>query len=88
MVMNDRLKKRIIMFYIAGILNAFFGLYVLIEGRTFLPSETATLLVLLCFAFAAVNFYMPRAIRQQWEQNQARLRAAGGGPAGKNDGPK
>src|SRR3972149_3362334 len=50
--MDEKLKKRIIMFYIGGILNALLGLYVLIEGASFLPSDTARILVLVVRAFA------------------------------------
>jgi len=64
--MDDKLKRRIIMFYIGGIINALLGLYVLIEGATFLPSGTARILVLVFLAFAAVDFYFPYALKRKW----------------------
>lgn len=76
--MDDRLKRRIVMFYSAGVINIFLGLYVLIEGVNFLPPETATWLMIFFFAFGAVDFFMPYAIKKKWDEEQARRRA---GPA-------
>ncbi len=77
--MDTRLRNRIIMFYVAGILNAFFGLYVLIEGPSFLPPENVTWLAIVFLVFAAVNFYFPRAMRKKWEEDLARRRAGQSG---------
>jgi len=74
--MDDRLKRRIFLFYAAGVVNAFLGIYVLVEGVNFLPRETATWLVVFFLGFAAVDFYFPRAMKKKWEAEQARLRAA------------
>jgi uncharacterized membrane protein len=73
--MDERLKKRILMLYTAGIINAFLGLYVLIEGVTFLPQETATWLMIFFLTFAAVDFYLPYAMKKKWEEDQAKLKA-------------
>ena len=86
--MDDRLKRRIIMFYLAGIANAFFGIFVFVEGTAHMPQDTANLLVIVCLVFAAVNFYMAYALKKKWEEEYARLmaqRAAGDrkGDAGK-----
>ena len=71
--MDPRLKKRIMMFYLAGVINAFLGLYVVIEGRAFLPPETVRWLSLFFFAFAAVDFWFPRVLKKRWIEAQARL---------------
>jgi hypothetical protein len=63
------------MFYLAGIANAFFGVYVLFEGTALMPRETATWLVVICLAFAALNFYMAHALKKKWEEDMARLKA-------------
>ena len=76
--MDPRIKRRITMFYVAGVVNAFLGLYVVIEGRAFLPADTVRWLALFFFAFAAVDFWFPRLIRKQWQEAQARLAAQRG----------
>ena len=86
--MDERLRRRIAMFYLAGIVNAFLGLYVFIEGATFLPQGTVTWLVIFFLAFAAVDFYFPYAMKKKWQDEQARRGAAGGGAAGTSGGPK
>ena len=84
--MDERLKKRILMFYLAGVINAFLGLYVAIEGRAFLPPETVRWLTLFFFAFAAVDFWFPRVLKKKWLQAQAKLNAQRQAPASKNPG--
>ena len=81
-MMDEKLKKRIMMFYVAGVINAFLGVYVVIEGRAFLPPETARWLALFFFTFAAVDFWFPRVLRKKWQEAQDKLnaqRAASGG---------
>ena len=73
--MDERLKRRILMFYLAGVINAFLGLYVVIEGRAFLPPETARWLALFFFAFAAVDFWFPSVLKKKWLEAQAKLGA-------------
>ena len=75
--MDPRLKKRIMMFYMAGVINAFLGLYVVIEGRAFLAPDTVRWLALFFFAFAAVDFWFPRYLKRKWLEAQAQTRAAG-----------
>ena len=86
--MDDRLKRRVITFYVAGILNAFFGVYILFEGGKFIPQETAMWLVVLCLVFAGVNFYMAYALKKAWEENQARLRGQRPAPGTASDAKK
>jgi len=69
--MDPRLRKRIMMFYLAGVINAFLGLYVVIEGRAFLPADTVRWLALFFFAFAAVDFWFPSVLKKKWREAQA-----------------
>ena len=79
--MDPRLQKRIMMFYLAGVINAFLGLYVVFEGRSFLPPETVRWLALFFFAFAAVDFWFPRVLKKKWAEAQAKLDAQRQGEA-------
>ena len=72
---DPRLKKRMMMFYLAGIFNAVLGLYILIEGRKFLPETTVLLLAVFFFGFAAVDFYFPKVMKKKWLEHQAQLAA-------------
>ncbi len=78
--MDDRLKKRIVAFYIGGIINALLGLYVLIEGLSFLPADTARTLAIVFLAFAAVDFYFPYSMKQKWLSDNAGKQGQGTGP--------
>jgi uncharacterized membrane protein YfcA len=73
--MDPRLRKRIMLFYLAGVINAFLGLYVVIEGRAFLPADTVRWLALFFFAFAAVDFWFPSVLKKKWHEAQAKLEA-------------
>ena len=86
--MDPRLKKRIVMFYAAGVINAFLGLYVVIEGRAFLPPETVRWLALFFFVFAAVDFWFPKMLKKKWEEavaQQMAQRAAAPGDEGRGE---
>jgi hypothetical protein len=76
--MNEKVKRRILWFYIGGVINGVLGIYVLISGTTFLPADTAQMLMAVFFLFAAVDFYMPYAIKKKWLEDQA-ARAQGSG---------
>lgn len=78
--MNEKLKRRIIMFYIGGIINAMLGLYVLIEGASFLPPDTARILVGVFLAFAVVDFYFPYALKRKWLAENAGRQTQGNDP--------
>ena len=71
--MDERLRKRIILFYLGGIINAFLGLYVVIEGINFLPADTVHWLMMFFFIFAAIDFYFPYAMKKKWHADQAKL---------------
>ncbi len=63
--MDDKLKTRIVIFYIGGILNALFGLYVVFEGPSFLPADKVQLLSLVFLGFTVVNFYMASVLKKK-----------------------
>ncbi len=65
-VMDEKLKRKILMFYVGGIVNALLGLYVLIEGSSFLAPDTARTLAIIFFVFTAVDFYLPYTLKQRW----------------------
>jgi len=78
--MDEKLKKRIIMFYVGGIVNALLGLYVLIEGTSFLPPDTARILAFVFLAFAVVDFYFPYALKRKWLADNAGKQTQGDDP--------
>ena len=69
--MDDKLKTRIIIFYIGGILNALCGLYVVFEGASFLPADKVQLLSLVFLGFTVVNFYMASMLKKKVQANVA-----------------
>lgn len=71
--MDDKLKKRIIMFYAAGVVNLLIGGYILLFGRSFLPEDKILMLILFFLGFAAVDFIMPNMIKRKWAADQAKL---------------
>ena len=73
--MDDKLKKRIFMFYAAGVVNLLIGAYVLFFGRSFLPEDKITMLILFFLGFAALDFWMPQMMKKKAEQDRARLEA-------------
>lgn len=68
--MDPRLRNRILMFNFAGVINALLGIYVVIEGRNFLPPDTVRWLALFFFVFAAVDFWFPVLLKKKWEEAQ------------------
>jgi len=75
--MDPRLKRRMLAFYFAGFFNLALGLYVLINGKTFLEPTTWMVLLAFFFGFAAVDFWFPRVLKRKWREAQAQLRAEG-----------
>ena len=69
--MDEKLKKRIIAFYVGGVVNTLLGLYVLIEGGKFLAPDTQRWLLSIFFVFAAIDFYFPHALRKMWLADRA-----------------
>lgn len=81
--MDERLKKRMLAFYFAGVVNLVLGVYVLIAGAAFLGHGTALLVALFFLAFAAVDFYFPKAMKKKWLAEQAKLGGQPRRPDGK-----
>ncbi|MGQ0750356.1 MAG: hypothetical protein ACT4PS_07475 [Betaproteobacteria bacterium] len=75
--LEERLKKRMLAFYFAGVVNLLIGFYVLVAGAAHMGQGTALLVALFFLGFAAVDFYFPRAMRKRWLEEQARMRAQG-----------
>lgn len=73
--MDERLKKRMLAFYFAGVVNLVIGVYVLAAGASFLGQGTALLVALFFLVFAAVDFYFPAAMKKRWLEEQARQAA-------------
>ena len=63
----ERLRKRILMFYFAAGINLVMALWVLSVGSGQIASGTIGIIVLIFFTFAALNFYMARMLRKQWD---------------------
>jgi hypothetical protein len=78
--MDEKLKRKIMLFYAGGIINAMLGLYVLIEGFSFLPADTARTLAIVFFLFAAVDFYMPYSLKNKWLADNAGKDGQGNDP--------
>jgi hypothetical protein len=73
--MDGKLKKRIIMFYSAGVVNLLIGIYVLFFGRSFLPDDKITMLILFFLGFAAIDFWMPQMIKKKAAEELAKQEA-------------
>ena len=76
--LEERLKKRMLAFYFAGVVNLMIGLYVLVAGAAHMGQGTALLVAFFFLGFAAVDFYFPRAMWKRWLEEQARMHAAQG----------
>jgi uncharacterized membrane protein YfcA len=85
--MSPSLQKRIALFYLGGVINAFLGLYVLIEGASFMPRDKAMWIVAFFLGFAALDFWFPQQMKKKWLADQEKLRA-GQAPAPGADGQK
>ena len=96
--MDERLKRKILMFKIAGWINFALGLYVLLQGPGFLPQSTVFWLTLFFFGFAALDLWFPRVLEKRWREMMAkhmeeqrakqkdeggRMKAEGGGTSGR-----
>jgi drug/metabolite transporter (DMT)-like permease len=76
------LHKRIALFYLLGVLNAFLGLYVLIQEVPSVSGSRALWLAAFFLAFAAINFWFPYAMVKKWRADQAKLRAGAASETG------
>ena len=73
--MDDKTKKRIYMFYAAGVVNLLIGGYILLFGRSFLPEDKILMLILFFLGFALVDFIMPIMIKKKAAADMAKLEA-------------
>jgi Kef-type K+ transport system membrane component KefB len=64
-----RLRKRILMFYFAAGINLVMALWVASVGSGQVAGSTLAVILLMFLVFAAINFYMARVLRRQWEQH-------------------
>ena len=62
-----RLRKRMLMFYFAAGINFVMALWVLSVGGGKVAAGTLWLIVLVFLGFAALNFYMARRLKKQWD---------------------
>ena len=69
--MDERLKRRMLLFYFAGTVNLLLGGYVLVYGGGFLENDKVMILSFFVLAFAAVDFYFPYAMKRKWRADQA-----------------
>ena len=63
----ERLRKRILMFYFAAGINLLMALWVLSVGAGKVAAGTLWLIVLIFLTFTALNFYMARTLKRQWD---------------------
>ncbi len=68
--LDEKLKKRIYVFYFAGLLNLVLGCWVLFYGGE-LEQGTRTVMMLFFFGFAAVDFWMPQQMKKKYAEFQA-----------------
>ena len=64
----ERLRKRMLMFYFAAGINLVMALWVMSVGAA--PGASGGMLAviaLIFLAFAALNFYMARRLKKQWD---------------------
>ena len=62
----ERLRKRMLMFYFAAGLNLVMAMWVMSMGVGQAPGGTLMIIMTIFLAFAALNFYMARLLRKQW----------------------
>ena len=75
-----RLRKRMLMFYFAAGINFVMALWVASVGSGQVAGGTLATILIIFLAFAALNFYMARVLRRQWDQHvqQQQQRASPG----------
>ena len=65
--LRNRLRKRMLMFYFAAGINLVMAVWIAAVGSTQVASATVWTVMLIFFAFAALNFYMARVLQRQWD---------------------
>lgn len=75
-----KLRKRLLMFYFAAGMNLIMAMWVFSAGGQ-VASGTRTLIVFVFLAFAALNWYMARKLKKQWDAHLRQQSAGGRDPA-------
>jgi hypothetical protein len=74
-----RLRKRMLMFYFAAGINFVMALWAASVGTGVVAGGTLAVILLVFLSFAALNFYMARVLRRQWEQHIRQQQRPDGG---------
>lgn len=80
--MDERIRKRIVAFYVGGAFNLAAGLYLLLFGRSLLPDGQSLWLGIVFLVFAAVDFYFPVVLKKRAAAAQRGI--GGGRPSSKS----
>lgn len=65
--LHERLRKRMLMFYFAAGINIVMAVWAISSGAGQVASGTLAIILVMFLAFAALNFYMARVLRKQWD---------------------
>ncbi len=65
--LHQRLRKRMLMFYFAAGINMVMAVWAMSAGAGQVASGTLAIILVMFLAFAALNFYMARVLRKQWD---------------------
>ena len=65
----ERLRKRMLMFYFAAGINLVMAMWVMSAGGGQVANTTLLMIIALFLAFAALNFYMARTLKRQWDNH-------------------
>lgn len=65
--LHARLRKRMLMFYFAAGVNLVMAVWVISAGAGQVATGTLAIILVMFLAFAALNFYMARVLRKQWD---------------------
>ena len=76
--LHSRLRKRMLMFYFAAGINLVMAVWIAAVGSTQVASGTVWTVMLIFFAFAALNFYMARVLQKQWDAHVRQIRQQAG----------
>ena len=71
--MDDRIKKRIFLFYAAGVVNLMMAVAVLVFGRGVVPDDKITWILAFFLGFAAIDFWMPQMMKKKMREDMKKL---------------
>jgi hypothetical protein len=71
--MDDRIKKRIFLFYAAGVVNLLMAVAVLVFGRGVVPDDKITWILAFFLGFAAIDFWMPQMMKKKMREDMKKL---------------